>query len=87
MTANLDTVLERLHRLTRTDGQNPHRCAGYVREEITLAPTVVNSALVAHDTPSPLEICSVCHEVVGSQEKFRCICAASGELGFGRPVC
>ncbi|KAJ7157099.1 hypothetical protein C8R46DRAFT_419397 [Mycena filopes] len=78
MTANLDTVLERLHRLTRTDGQNPHRCAGYVREEITLAPTVVNSALVAHDTPSPLEVCSICHEVVGFQEKFRCICADSG---------
>ncbi|KAJ7157106.1 hypothetical protein C8R46DRAFT_419476 [Mycena filopes] len=77
MTANLDTVLGRLHRLTQTDGKNPHRCAGYVREEITLAPTVVESALVAHDTPTPLEICSVCHEVVGFQEKFRCICAAS----------
>ncbi|KAJ7629748.1 hypothetical protein DFH06DRAFT_1225320 [Mycena polygramma] len=51
-----------------------HRCAGYVREEITLTMTVPNSALIYHDAPDPLEICSVCHEVVNVDEHFRCIC-------------
>ncbi|KAJ7860594.1 hypothetical protein B0H14DRAFT_3863713 [Mycena olivaceomarginata] len=54
-----------LLRLTQSDRQNPHRCPGYVREEITLATTTLASAVVSHDTPSALEICSVCHEVVG----------------------
>ncbi|KAF7348565.1 hypothetical protein MVEN_01374100 [Mycena venus] len=74
MTLDLEMDLARLHRLTRTDEQSPHRCPGYVREEITLAPTTLNSAVVAHDTPSPLEICLICHEVVGLREVFQCIC-------------
>ncbi|KAJ7620742.1 hypothetical protein DFH06DRAFT_64218 [Mycena polygramma] len=63
--------------LARSDGQNAHRCSGYVREEITLATTVSDSALILQDAPSPSEICSVCHEVVGVQEVFRCICGDS----------
>ncbi|KAF8208084.1 hypothetical protein K438DRAFT_1813372 [Mycena galopus ATCC 62051] len=68
--------LSRLYRLTRTDTQSPHRCPGYIREEITLATTTVDSAVVAHDTPSPQEICSICNEVVGFYELFRCVCGA-----------
>ncbi|KAJ7784249.1 hypothetical protein B0H16DRAFT_1876745 [Mycena metata] len=74
MTTHLDLALARLQKLTQTDRQRAHRCRGYMREEITLAPTIVDSAVVAHDTPRPLEICSICHEIVGSDEKFRCIC-------------
>ncbi|KAJ7232274.1 hypothetical protein C8J57DRAFT_1729919 [Mycena rebaudengoi] len=69
-----DMNLSPLHRLTRSDGQSPHRCAGYVREEITLATTMLDSAVVAHDAPTPLEICSICHEVVALHEVFDCIC-------------
>ncbi|KAJ6560025.1 hypothetical protein B0H19DRAFT_1375925 [Mycena capillaripes] len=74
ITLDLDVNPSPLHRLTRTDGRRPHRCAGYVREEITLATTTLDSAVVAHDAPSPLEICSVCREVVGFDEGFECIC-------------
>ncbi|KAJ6597741.1 hypothetical protein DFH09DRAFT_1071711 [Mycena vulgaris] len=56
----------------------PARCAGYIREEITLATTLVDSAVVSHDIPSPLEVCSVCHEVVDFEEVFHYIC---GDLG------
>ncbi|KAJ6559859.1 hypothetical protein B0H19DRAFT_106219 [Mycena capillaripes] len=75
LTADLQLHLSRLSRLTRTDGSSAHRCPGYVREEITLATTILESVVVAHDTPSPLEECPVCHEVVGFHEKFRCICS------------
>ncbi|KAJ7868171.1 hypothetical protein B0H13DRAFT_2670332 [Mycena leptocephala] len=71
---DLDMNLSPIHRLTQSDERNPHRCPGYVREEITLATTTLDSAVVAHDTPSPLEVCSICHEVVGLREAFRCIC-------------
>jgi hypothetical protein len=55
---------------TRTDGLIAHRCPGYVREEITLATTILNSAVVAHDTPSPPEECPVCHEIVSTYHNF-----------------
>ncbi|KAF7333458.1 hypothetical protein MVEN_02361900 [Mycena venus] len=42
--------------------------------KITLATTTVHSAVISHDAPSPLEICSICHEVVGFHEQFRCLC-------------
>ncbi|KAF7372535.1 hypothetical protein MVEN_00115700 [Mycena venus] len=71
---DLDTNLRSIHRLTQSDGQSPHRCPGYIREEITLATAMLDSAVVAHDTPSPLEICSVCHEVVAIHEVFHCKC-------------
>ncbi|KAJ7784177.1 hypothetical protein B0H16DRAFT_1783026 [Mycena metata] len=76
MTLNLDIALPvgRLQRLTQTDGRRAHRCRGYIREEVTLAPTIVNSAVVAHDTPRPREICSICHEVVEHLEHFCCVC-------------
>ncbi|KAJ7784160.1 hypothetical protein B0H16DRAFT_290894 [Mycena metata] len=77
MTTHLDLVL-RLQKLTQTDGRRAHRCRGYIREEITLAPTIVDSAVVSHDTPRPLEICSIYHEIVGWDEVFRCICGDSG---------
>jgi hypothetical protein len=76
---DLDMNLSSLRRMTWTDGQSPHRCAGYVREEITLATTALDSAVVAHDAPSPSELCSVCHEVVGPHEIFRCVCGDHGQ--------
>ncbi|KAJ7481944.1 hypothetical protein FB451DRAFT_139288 [Mycena latifolia] len=63
-----------VNKLALSDRRSPHRCAGYVREEIMLAPTMNDSAVVSHDAPSALEICSVCHEIVDVQEEFRCIC-------------
>ncbi|KAF8217723.1 hypothetical protein K438DRAFT_8478 [Mycena galopus ATCC 62051] len=67
-----------LRRMTWTDGRSPHRCEGYVREEITLATTTLDSAVVAHDVPGLSERCSVCHEIVGLNETFRCVCGDSG---------
>ncbi|KAJ7333440.1 hypothetical protein DFH08DRAFT_881215 [Mycena albidolilacea] len=61
---DLDMNISSLRRVTWTDGQSAHRCAGYVREEITLATTTLDSAVVAHDTPSPSELCPICREVV-----------------------
>jgi hypothetical protein len=63
-----------VNKVTLTDGQSAHRCAGYVREEITLATTTVESAVVSYDAPRPLEVCSICGEVVDLEEAFRCIC-------------
>ncbi|KAJ6560107.1 hypothetical protein B0H19DRAFT_109191 [Mycena capillaripes] len=80
LTLDLDMNLSPLHRLTKLDRESPyvHRCAGYVREEITLATTTLDSAVVAHDAPSPLEICLICHEVVAFYEAFDCICGCYG---------
>ncbi|KAF7361308.1 hypothetical protein MSAN_01163300 [Mycena sanguinolenta] len=69
-----------LSRINQTDGRTPHRCPGYVREEITLATTTLDSAVVAHDAPSASERCLICHEVVDVREKFRCEC---GDLAPG----
>ncbi|KAJ7735852.1 hypothetical protein DFH07DRAFT_779871 [Mycena maculata] len=44
-------------------GGTPHRCAGYVREEIMLAKTIARSAVVCLDAPTPREICAICNEV------------------------
>ncbi|KAJ7150043.1 hypothetical protein C8R43DRAFT_1128105 [Mycena crocata] len=71
---DLDLKLSSISWLARSDPRNPHRCPGYIREEITLATTTIASAVVSHDTPSASEICSVCREVVGLQEVFRCVC-------------
>ncbi|KAJ6552800.1 hypothetical protein B0H19DRAFT_1377604 [Mycena capillaripes] len=54
-----------INKVSFANGQSPHRCAGYVREEITLATTTVESAVVSHDAPSPFETCFICGEVVG----------------------
>ncbi|KAJ6557803.1 hypothetical protein B0H19DRAFT_121294 [Mycena capillaripes] len=78
MTRELDLKLSTVNKLTWTGGEGVHRCAGYVREEITLATTAGDSAVVSHDSPSPHEICCVCHEVVGLHEVFLCICGDSG---------
>ncbi|KAJ6597740.1 SCA7, zinc-binding domain-containing protein [Mycena vulgaris] len=69
---DLDT--SSLSKLIWSDMRSAHRCAGYVREEIILATTMGDSAVVSRDAPSPLEVCSICHEVVGVHEVFRCIC-------------
>ncbi|KAJ6558359.1 hypothetical protein B0H19DRAFT_134807 [Mycena capillaripes] len=74
ITRDLDMKLSSVSKLAWTDGHRVHRCAGYVREEVTLATTVIDSAVVSHDAPSPLEVCSICHEVVGLNEVFRCFC-------------
>ncbi|KAF8205649.1 hypothetical protein K438DRAFT_1757003 [Mycena galopus ATCC 62051] len=63
-----------LRTTTRTHRESPHRCVGYAREEITLAATALDSVIVAHDAPSPKERCSICGEIVGVDETFRCIC-------------
>jgi hypothetical protein len=64
------------------DGQKAHRCVGYIRQEITPATTTADSAVVSHDSPSPLEVCSVCHEVVGLHDVFRCICCDPSRSSF-----
>jgi hypothetical protein len=71
---DLDIELSSVWKLALTDWRSAHRCAGYVREEIILATTRVDSVVVSHDAPSPQEVCSICHEVVGSHEVFQCIC-------------
>ncbi|KAF7361303.1 hypothetical protein MSAN_01162800 [Mycena sanguinolenta] len=74
MTLDLDMEFSSLRRINQTNGRTPHRCAGYVREEITLATTTRNSAVVAHDAPSASERCLICHEIVDLHEEFRCEC-------------
>ncbi|KAF7361310.1 hypothetical protein MSAN_01163500 [Mycena sanguinolenta] len=71
---DLDMDFSPLRRINQTDGRIPHRCAGYMREEITLATTIRDSAVVAHDAPGPSERCLICGEVVGLRERFRCEC-------------
>ncbi|KAJ6520233.1 hypothetical protein C8R45DRAFT_954386 [Mycena sanguinolenta] len=70
----LDMKLPSVNKISWTDIRSPHRCPGYVREEITLAATAVDSAVISHDVPSQGEVCSVCHQLVGLDEDFRCIC-------------
>ncbi|KAJ6597703.1 hypothetical protein DFH09DRAFT_1304476 [Mycena vulgaris] len=65
-------LLYSVNKFVWNDGRSAPRCAGYIREEVTLASTTGDSAVVSPDAPSPLEICSVCHEVVGLHEIFRC---------------
>ncbi|KAF7364588.1 hypothetical protein MVEN_00327800 [Mycena venus] len=74
LTLDLDMKLSPVHSLQYTDTKSAHRCPGYVREEIILAATIGESAMVSHDTPSPLEICSVCHEIVDVNDTFKCVC-------------
>ncbi|KAJ7902625.1 hypothetical protein B0H14DRAFT_2666864 [Mycena olivaceomarginata] len=69
---DLDTDLSSLRRMTWTDGRRPHRCAGYVREEITLATTTLDSAVVAYDAPSPSELCLICHAAPGLRRTAKC---------------
>ncbi|KAF7361304.1 hypothetical protein MSAN_01162900 [Mycena sanguinolenta] len=84
ITFNLDMHFPSLSRINQTNGRTPHRCAGYIREEITLATTTLDSAVVAHDAPSASECCLICHEVVDLREEFRCKC---GDLDPGsRPT-
>jgi hypothetical protein len=66
ITSDLEMNLSSLQRLRVPDKDNPyaHRCTGYIREEITLATRTLDSAVVVHDTPSALEICPICLEVV-----------------------
>ncbi|KAJ7052777.1 hypothetical protein C8F01DRAFT_1169926 [Mycena amicta] len=72
----LATSLNRLQ-IRSTSRKTFHRCAGYLREEITLATRSRNSAILTYDSPSPLEICKVCHQEV-RLEVFECICGNSG---------
>ncbi|KAJ7216423.1 hypothetical protein GGX14DRAFT_561985 [Mycena pura] len=79
ITLDLDMNFSPLQKLTQLHRKSPHvhRCAGYVREEITLTTTTLDSVIVAHDTPSPLEICPICHEIVSFYEAFDCVCGGS----------
>ncbi|KAK7013771.1 hypothetical protein R3P38DRAFT_2545599, partial [Favolaschia claudopus] len=63
-----------LQRLAWANSSHVHRCAGYIREEVTLASSLAESAVVTHNTPSPMEICPICHQPVSIDEKFRCRC-------------
>ncbi|KAJ7663328.1 hypothetical protein DFH06DRAFT_1189993 [Mycena polygramma] len=75
ITRDLDMKrLSSVNKLAYSDEESAHRCAGYIREEITLATAASESAVIFHDAPSPGETCAVCHEVVGTNELFRCIC-------------
>ncbi|KAK7016854.1 hypothetical protein R3P38DRAFT_3275394 [Favolaschia claudopus] len=67
-------------RIARGDALNAHRCAGYVREEITLASNVADSAIITHNAPGPLEVCPICGQAVGFPKKFGCVC---GDLTSG----
>ncbi|KAF7361300.1 hypothetical protein MSAN_01162500 [Mycena sanguinolenta] len=80
ITVDSDMNFSSLRRINWTDGETSHRCAGYVREEITLATSTLDSAVVAHDAPSALEHCLICHEIVDRREEFRCEC---GDLAPG----
>ncbi|KAJ6474101.1 hypothetical protein DFH09DRAFT_1215920 [Mycena vulgaris] len=71
---DLDMKLYSVNKFMWSDGRSAHRCAGYIREEVTLATTTRDSAVVSRDAPSPLEICAVCHQVVGVHEVFQCVC-------------
>ena len=42
----------------------PHRCPGYLREEITLMADVSRSFVIAHQYPSQSEICTICGQLV-----------------------
>jgi hypothetical protein len=53
MAMDLELKSSKLNKLVWTDTRNAHRCVGYAREEITLATTTVDSAIVAHNAPSP----------------------------------
>ncbi|KAJ7768539.1 hypothetical protein B0H16DRAFT_1520155, partial [Mycena metata] len=66
-----------LNRVAWRDQRRPHRCAGYIREEITLAPAAADSAVVFHDVPDHLEMCWICNKVVNVYEEFCCKCGAS----------
>ncbi|KAJ7116209.1 hypothetical protein C8R43DRAFT_1038328 [Mycena crocata] len=66
--------IDSVNKISWTDALSPHRCVGYMREEVTLAPTTDDSAVVSHDVPSHREICAICHEVVSGYELFSCIC-------------
>ncbi|KAJ7613917.1 hypothetical protein FB45DRAFT_258547 [Roridomyces roridus] len=82
---DLDLRRASVNRLNRSDGGSIHRCPGYIREEVTLATRIADSAVVSHDTPTIHEVCSVCHEVVNSGEVFRCVCGQE-EPGSGPTV-
>ncbi|KAJ7216898.1 hypothetical protein C8J57DRAFT_1732406 [Mycena rebaudengoi] len=82
---DLELKSSTLNKLVWLDTRNAHRCVGYAREEITLATTTVDSAIIAHNTPSPTEICPICHEVVGFHEALRCICGDRNP-GLGRTI-
>ncbi|KAJ7038662.1 hypothetical protein C8F04DRAFT_1088267 [Mycena alexandri] len=74
MALDLGFELSSVNRFTWTDTKSPHRCPGYVREEITVAMFKAASAIVSRDAPSPLEICPICQEVVSHDEEFACVC-------------
>ncbi|KAJ7633242.1 hypothetical protein FB45DRAFT_523992 [Roridomyces roridus] len=57
-----------------SSGNGAHRCAGYVREEVTLAARTDDSAVICHGAPSLLEVCAVCHELVSANDRFWCTC-------------
>ncbi|KAJ7613940.1 hypothetical protein FB45DRAFT_259550 [Roridomyces roridus] len=82
ITRDLDLRRVSIHRLVSSDGGSIHRCAGYIREEVTLAIRTADSAVVSHDAPTIQEVCSVCHEVVSLGEVFHCICGEK-EPGLG----
>ncbi|KAJ7705628.1 hypothetical protein B0H16DRAFT_1011634 [Mycena metata] len=74
MSVDLGFELVPVNRLTWADTKSPHRCPGYVREEITVATSKAASAIVSRDAPGPLEICPICQEVVSDHEEFLCVC-------------
>lgn len=62
-----------------THRRTPHKCLGYIREEITLTSSITESAIFSHAYPNPREICKICGAVVSESEIFRCGCGENGE--------
>ncbi|KAJ7167910.1 hypothetical protein C8R46DRAFT_1218831 [Mycena filopes] len=76
MALELEFKLTPLTRLRWADPRQAHRCAGYLREEVTLAVSKARSAIISHDVPGPFEICPICKTSVDSDEEFSCPCGA-----------
>ncbi|KAJ7633286.1 hypothetical protein FB45DRAFT_914802 [Roridomyces roridus] len=74
---DLELKLLTVPTVTLKDRFAAHRCAGYLREEITLATTVADSTVVSNAPPSPREVCIICREVVGFHERLECVCRSS----------
>ncbi|KAK6977244.1 hypothetical protein R3P38DRAFT_3476629 [Favolaschia claudopus] len=61
---DLEMSFPTLRKIALANTFNTHRCAGYIREEVTLASSLADSAVVTHDSPSPLEVCPICGQPV-----------------------
>ncbi|KAK7023248.1 hypothetical protein R3P38DRAFT_2532459 [Favolaschia claudopus] len=78
--SDLELKFRIMRGIARNDALTAQCCAGYIREEITLASSVADSAIITHNAPGPLQVCPICGQTVGFPKKFGCIC---GDLSPG----